>query len=238
MATFTKTLSVAQDATAAVHLKAGDAVSYSLTVAAGEQFTGQVVLEYGTQRDTPYWILVRSWGGDWNGETTIASGEFTNDTTHPSVYIRLRCKSSENDSSFATITEIDTVEQSTRLESGKIINSSGQILAEFRPVEVVEHAAMLDLLVGHLLEHLGRARILGAQPVGETVVDARILLLVGDREGENFLFAQVGKTFHRGIPMARRAYIAVAPSKMRGMAGNGSIADSTGLCGRVRVTAA
>src|SRR5262249_49268022 len=112
-----------------------------------------------------------------------------------------------------------------------------QVLAEFLPVEVVQHAAVLDLLLSHLVEHLRRARILRAQPVGESLIDAGILLLVGDREGEDFLFAQVGKALHRGIRMGSVPYIAVAAQKMRGM-GRATVRDQASLWRRRCVTRA
>ena len=83
------------------------------------------------------------------------------------------------------------------------------VFAELETIEIEQHAAMLDLLLSHLFEHLGRARILLAQPVGEPAIDAGILLLIGDGERENFLFAQVCKTFHRGIQVGRTLYSAV-----------------------------
>src|SRR5262249_49949630 len=90
-----------------------------------------------------------------------------------------------------------------------------QVLAELCPIEVVQHAAVLDLLARHLLEHLGRARILRPQPVGKAVVDAGILLLAGDGEGEDLLLPQIGKALHRGIRLDMLFYIAAPAGKMR-----------------------
>ena len=71
-----------------------------------------------------------------------------------------------------------------------------QVLAEFRPVEVEQHGAMARLLVGHLVEHLGGGRVLLAQALGKAAVDPAVLVLIGDRERQDFLFGEIGETFH------------------------------------------
>ena len=72
----------------------------------------------------------------------------------------------------------------------------GKIFTEFRPVEVEQHGAVADLLLGHFVEHLGGVRIFSAQALGEPAVDTAVLVLVGDGEGENFLLSKFGKAFH------------------------------------------
>ena len=62
-----------------------------------------------------------------------------------------------------------------------------QIFAEFFAVEVVEHGAVMHFFLGHLVEHLGRGGELLAQALGEAAVDAAVLFLVGDGEGQHFL---------------------------------------------------
>ncbi len=72
-----------------------------------------------------------------------------------------------------------------------------QVFAEFLPVEVdTACVRWRDLLVRHLVEHLGGGGKLLAQAFGEAAVDAAVLLLVGDGEREDFLLGQVGKAFH------------------------------------------
>jgi hypothetical protein len=55
---------------------------------------------------------------------------------------------------------------------------------------------MLHLFLGHLVEHLGGGRKLLAQTFREAAVDAAVLVLIGDREGEDFLLGQIGETLH------------------------------------------
>jgi hypothetical protein len=71
-----------------------------------------------------------------------------------------------------------------------------QVFAKFFAVEVIEHGAVMHLLLGHLVEHLGGGGKLLAQAFGEAAVDAAVLLLVGNGERQHFLFGQVGKVFH------------------------------------------
>ena len=79
-----------------------------------------------------------------------------------------------------------------------------QIFAEFLAVEVVEHGAVVHLLFGHLVEHLGGGGELLAQAFGEAAVDAAVLFLVGDGERQHFLLGQVGKFFHEECLSGRR----------------------------------
>ena len=53
-----------------------------------------------------------------------------------------------------------------------------------------------DLLLRHLVEHLGGGGKLLAQALGEAAVDAAVLLLVGDGERQHLLLGQVGKVLH------------------------------------------
>ena len=62
-----------------------------------------------------------------------------------------------------------------------------QVFAEFFAVHIEQHGPMPHLLVGHLVEHLGRGGEWLAQALGETAVDAAVLVLAGDGEGEDFL---------------------------------------------------
>ena len=81
-----------------------------------------------------------------------------------------------------------------------------QIFAEFLAVEVVEHGAVVHLLLGHLVEDLGRGGELLAQAFGEAAIDAAVLFLIGDGQRQHFLLGQVGKLFHRiGLLVAGRS---------------------------------
>jgi hypothetical protein len=71
-----------------------------------------------------------------------------------------------------------------------------QIVAELLAVEVVEASAVGDFLVRHLVKDCGGGREVCAQALGESAVNSAVLFLVGDGERENFLFGQVGKSFH------------------------------------------
>jgi hypothetical protein len=71
-----------------------------------------------------------------------------------------------------------------------------QVLAEFLAMEIEKARAMLDLLIGHFVEHFRGRRKLCTQAFGEAAIDAAVLLLVGDGEGEDFLLGEVGKAFH------------------------------------------
>ncbi len=75
-----------------------------------------------------------------------------------------------------------------------------QVLAELLAVEIEQPGAVGDLFLRHLVEHLGGGGELLAQALGEAAVDAAVLLLVGDGQRQNFLFGQVGKSFH-GAPL-------------------------------------
>ena len=71
-----------------------------------------------------------------------------------------------------------------------------QVFAEFLAVHVDQHGAVPDLLVGHLVEHLGRGRELLAQALGEAAIDAAVLVLAGNGQRQDFLLGKFGKAFH------------------------------------------
>ena len=59
------------------------------------------------------------------------------------------------------------------------------MLAEFRHEEIDEPAPVRVLLRRHLVEHFGGRRVIFVQAVGEIGVNARVLLLVADGEGQD-----------------------------------------------------
>ena len=60
------------------------------------------------------------------------------------------------------------------------------VLAKLRDEKVDELAAVFVLLAGHFVEHFGAGRVVLEQTVGEVGVDAAVLLLVADGEGQHF----------------------------------------------------
>ena len=60
------------------------------------------------------------------------------------------------------------------------------MIAEFRHEEVDKPASVTILLRGHLVEHFRAGREVIMQTVGEIGENACVLLLVADREGQNF----------------------------------------------------
>src|SRR5262249_21362507 len=68
--------------------------------------------------------------------------------------------------------------------------------AEAPLVELEEIAAMVVLHLRHLAKHPSRRRIAAVEILGEAVVDARVLLLGGDRHRENLALVELGETFH------------------------------------------
>ena len=70
------------------------------------------------------------------------------------------------------------------------------VLAEFGDEGVNQLASMLVFFPRHFLEHFGARRKVSVQRVGVIRVDAAVLFLVGDREGENFLFRKFGEIAH------------------------------------------
>src|SRR6185312_17024432 len=77
-----------------------------------------------------------------------------------------------------------------------------QVLAKLLPVELEKHIAVMDFLLGHLVEHLGGRGEFRAQALGKSTVDAAILLLVGDGQRQHLLLAQLGKSFHGALWLA------------------------------------
>ena len=77
------------------------------------------------------------------------------------------------------------------------------MLAEFRDEQVDQPAAVLVLLGRHFDEHLGGGGIVLAQALGEVGVDAPVLLLVGDRQGEHFALGKIVEIAHRRGPWRR-----------------------------------
>jgi hypothetical protein len=67
------------------------------------------------------------------------------------------------------------------------------VLAETLAVELEEPAAVLVLLVGHAHEDAGRRRICLAQALCELAVDAAVLFLILDGEGQHLAIGQIGK---------------------------------------------
>ena len=70
------------------------------------------------------------------------------------------------------------------------------MLAEFLLVELDQPAAMLAFLAGHFGEHVGAGRIVLAQALGDVGVDTAVLFLIGDRQGEDFAFGEIGEIAH------------------------------------------
>ena len=107
---------------------------------------------------------------------------------------------------FAHLVELERPRQPERLALMKPLTSwrriSGRYSPNFCAIEIEQHAAMADLLLRHLVEHLGGGRKLLAQPVREAAVDAAVFFLVGDGEREDFLFGEVGKAASRRPPAA------------------------------------
>ena len=72
------------------------------------------------------------------------------------------------------------------------------VFAELLLVQLDQAAAVLALLRAHLAEHIGGGGIVVAQALGDVGVDAAVLFLVGDRQGEDFAFGQLGEVSHGG----------------------------------------
>ena len=72
------------------------------------------------------------------------------------------------------------------------------VLAELVPVQLQQAAAVVAFLSGHFVEHRGAAGIVVPQALGDVGVDATVLFLVGDRQGEDLAFGQVGEIAHGG----------------------------------------
>ena len=72
--------------------------------------------------------------------------------------------------------------------------------AETLFVKFEQPVAMAALLLGHLLEDLGRIRITLGEVFGERHIDAAVFLFGGDRNGEHFALGQIGEILHADAP--------------------------------------
>ena len=122
--------------------------------------------------------------------------------------IEPRCFELQGLGVFAHLVEAERPHQPERLvldESLHVLAADQrQVVAEFRPIEIEQHGAMAHLFLRHFQKDLGRGGILLAQAFGETAIDAAVLLLVGNGECQDFLLAEIGKTFH--ISLAVRGW--------------------------------
>ena len=89
----------------------------------------------------------------------------------------------------------------------------GDDLTEAGAVAFDQPVAVLVLLGGHILEHPGRAGIIGAQAFGIGAVDARVVFLGGNGEREDLLLAQIGEppTIGQGRKH-RRPHLGMVPN--------------------------
>jgi hypothetical protein len=55
------------------------------------------------------------------------------------------------------------------------------------------------LLFRHLVENLAGGRIVLAQAFGEAAIDSAVLVLVGDRQREDFPFGKIGEALHLNL---------------------------------------
>ena len=72
------------------------------------------------------------------------------------------------------------------------------MLAEFRPIQLDQPMPMPILLGPHLLEHLGRGRIIFFHRVGEVGVNPGIFLFQRDGQRKQFLWAKALERSHAG----------------------------------------
>ena len=70
----------------------------------------------------------------------------------------------------------------------------GDHIAKPRDMQVDQQLAMRVLFLRHTVKNGGRGRIAGAQFFGIAAVDAGVILFRGNRQRQDFLLAQVGKT--------------------------------------------
>jgi hypothetical protein len=66
-------------------------------------------------------------------------------------------------------------------------------LTKALPIHVDEPTAVAVLLLGHALKHVGRLWVIRPQPVGIGGIDAPVLLLRGDGQGQDLLVGEVGE---------------------------------------------
>ena len=71
------------------------------------------------------------------------------------------------------------------------------VLAEALAEQLDQHPPMAALLLGHLVEHLGRGRVGRAQAFREVAIDPPVLLLERDRQRQDLPLAQLGEPLLR-----------------------------------------
>ena len=71
------------------------------------------------------------------------------------------------------------------------------VVAETACVQFQQPVAVAVLLAAHFAELRRLLGIIRLQPVGEILVDARVLLLQRNRQCEDFLFSQTFKRLHK-----------------------------------------
>ena len=137
----------------------------------------------------------------------LGLGEFDQELAHRGVTRGLSSASVETRrlvlhvfGELAHLFQVERVHEPQRLLLDKTLHvltaDQRQIFAELRAVEVEQHGAVAHLLLRHLIEDLGRGGICIAQSLGEATVDAAILVLVGDRQRNDFLLGKFSKAFH------------------------------------------
>ncbi len=73
------------------------------------------------------------------------------------------------------------------------------MLAELGDEEVDQPAAVLVLLGRHFRENFGARRVVLEESVGEVGIDAAVLLLVADGEGQHLALGQLVEIAHGGV---------------------------------------
>ncbi len=91
------------------------------------------------------------------------------------------------------------------------------VVAELGDEEIDEPAAVFVLFAGHLLEHLRAARVVVVEAFGDIGVDAAVLFLVADGEGQHFALGQVVEIAHGGV---LRCFATLKPCLNIGRGGN------------------
>jgi len=77
-------------------------------------------------------------------------------------------------------------------------------LAEPLRMQVDQQGAMLILFRGHAIEHTRAGRVVGAQALSVTAIDARVILLGRNRQGDDLLFGQVAEP----LALAKEIHVA------------------------------
>ncbi len=84
-------------------------------------------------------------------------------------------------------------------EVAHILAADGrQMLAESLAIEIEQHRTMASLLLRHALEQLGGSGEFRGAGLGEALVDAAILFLVGDGERQHLTLGEIGDALARG----------------------------------------